>query len=125
MMDDVEASNKYPPWHIQFYTKTNGEQPVIAFLEAQPLSMQAKIFRTIELLQRNGNRLPEPYSKKITKNIFELRIKVSTDISRVFYFFTIGSQIVLTNGFVKKTQKTPPREIEKAEQYRKDFLIRQ
>ena len=73
-MDDVGTGNESPPWHIQFYTKTNGEQPVIAFLEAQPLSMQAKIFRTIELLQRNGNRLPEPYSKKITNNIFELRI---------------------------------------------------
>ena len=54
--------------------------------------------------------------------IFELRAKFGSDISRVLYFFFAGRRVVLTNGFVKKTQKTPKAEIELAKQYRKDFL---
>ena len=47
-----------------------------------------------------------------------------TDISRVMYFFVIGSRAILTNGFIKKTQKTPRSEIEKAKSFRDDFLNR-
>ena len=46
--------------------------------------------------------------------IFELRAKVGTDISRVLYFFYYEGRIVLTHGFIKKTQRTPAGEIEKA-----------
>ena len=56
--------------------------------------------------------------------IFELRAKVGSDISRVLYFFVVGRTVVLTNGFIKKTQKTPPAEIERAKQYREDYLSR-
>ena len=61
----------------------------------------------IELLAKNGSELREPYSKHLGDGIFELRAKVSSDITRVLYFFVIGKKIVLTNGFIKKTQKTP------------------
>ena len=53
---------------------------------------------------------------------FKIRAKFGSDISRVLYFFFAGRRVVLTNGFVKKTQKTPKAEIELAKQYRKDFL---
>ena len=66
----------------------------------------------------------EPQSKHLDDGIFELRAKVGSDISRVLYFFVIGKKAVLTNGFVKKSQKTPPGEIEKAKAYRKEFLSR-
>ncbi|MBQ9982237.1 MAG: type II toxin-antitoxin system RelE/ParE family toxin [Oscillospiraceae bacterium] len=56
--------------------------------------------------------------------IFELRAKIGSDISRVLYFFVIGRKIILTNGFIKKTQKTPKEEIEKAKRYRADYLNR-
>ena len=46
------------------------------------------------------------------------------DISRVLYFFFVGKKAVLTNGFVKKTMKTPKREIELAKRYRKDYEMR-
>ena len=49
---------------------------------------------------------------------------LSSDISRVLYFFVIGKKAILTNGFIKKTQKTPPGEIEKAKAYRKEYLSR-
>jgi len=51
-----------------------------------------------------------------------LRAQVGNNISRILYFFVIGKKVVLTNGFIKKTQKTPQKEIELAKKYRKDFL---
>ena len=54
----------------------------------------------------------------------ELRAKVGSDISRVLYFFVIGHKVVLTNGFIKKTQKTPKSEIKRAKRYRADYLRR-
>ena len=57
--------------------------------------------------------------------IFELRAKVGTDISRVLYFFYYEGRIVLTHGFIKKTQRTPASEIEKAKKYRRDYIERQ
>ena len=53
--------------------------------------------------------------------IFELRAKVGTDISRVLYFFYYEGRIVLTHGFIKKTQRTTAGEIEKAKKYRRDY----
>ena len=56
--------------------------------------------------------------------IFELRAKVGTDISRVLYFFYYEGRIVLTHGFIKKTQRTPAGENEKAKKYRRDYIER-
>lgn len=66
-----------------------------------------------------------PYSEELQDGIFELRAKVGSDISRVLYFFMVGRKIILTNGFIKKTQKTPKSEIEKAKRYRDDYLSRE
>ncbi|MCD7790709.1 MAG: type II toxin-antitoxin system RelE/ParE family toxin [Bacteroides thetaiotaomicron] len=66
-----------------------------------------------------------PYSKSLGDGIFELRCQTGNDISRVLYFFYYGGKIVLTNGFIKKTQKTPSSEIKLAKARRKDFLERE
>ena len=105
-------------WQIEFYEKENGEIPVQDFLLSIDKKMRAKAFKEIDLLEEYGTSLREPYSKAIRNGIFELRIKVATDISRVFYFFFDGK---LTNGFIKKTQKTPEKEIEKALEYKADY----
>ena len=80
--------------------------------------MQAKIFRMITLLEEYGNQLREPYSKELDDKIFELRIKQSSNITRILYFFVVGRKIILTNGFVKKQDKTPPGEIKLAKERR-------
>lgn len=64
------------------------------------------------------------YSKHLDDGIFELRAKVGSDISRVMYFFVINHEIILTHGFVKKSQKTPKGEIDRVKKYRKDYLER-
>ena len=56
--------------------------------------------------------------------IFELRCKLGSNITRALYFFYVGKKIIVTNGFVKKTQKTPPFEIKLAKERRSDWLQR-
>lgn len=109
---------------VVFYKNEKGEEPAIDFLESLDPKMKAKMTKTIYLLQVNGNKLREPYTKYLRDGIFELRAKEGSDITRVLYFYVIGNKAVLTHGFVKKTNKTPPSEIEKAIQYREDYLKR-
>ena len=79
------------------------------------------MFRVIDLLAANGPELREPHSKHIEDGIFELRAKQGSDISRVLYFFFVGRKAILTNGYVKKTMKTPKDQIELAKKYRNDY----
>lgn len=69
-----------------------------------------KVARHIDLLELFGNRLRMPYSKSLGNNLFELRIKGQQEI-RIFYTFNEGIAILL-HCFIKKTQKTPAKEIE-------------
>ena len=109
---------------VEFYQMNNGKEPAKDFLQSIPVKIRAKMTDTIALLQDNGNQLREPYSKHLSEGIFELRAKISTESVRVLYFFYVGRCIVLTNGFVKKTNKTPLSEIIKAKKYRADYLKR-
>ena len=111
-------------FEVLFYSRTDGTEPAKDFILSLDTKMRAKMLRTIEMLTINGNQLREPYSKPLDDGIFELRAKVGSDISRVLYFFIVGRKIILTNGFVKKTQKTPKEEIECAKQYRANYLSR-
>lgn len=106
------------------YEKINGEVPVEEFLDSIDPKMRAKIYGLMEILQEKGNMLREPYSKHLDDGIYELRCKFGSDITRVLYFFYYDGKIVMTNGFVKKTQKTPKKEIKLAKERRKDFIER-
>lgn len=109
---------------IEFYTKENGKKPAKEFLLSVDKKMRAKLSGILNLMEEYGNQIGEPYSKHLEDGIFEVRGKTGNDISRVLYFFYFEGRIILTNGFVKKTQKTPRQEIELAKKYRKDFLER-
>ena len=111
-------------FEVEFYETEGGRQPAREFLMSLDVKMRAKMTNIISILQENGYELREPYSKHLRDGIFELRAKVGSDISRVLYFFFYDRRIVLTNGFIKKSGKTPRREIELAERYRSDFLKR-
>lgn len=111
-------------FEIEFYEKDTGECPVEDFLLHLDKKMRAKLLGIMGVLQEKGNLLREPHSKHLEDGIFEIRGKVGSNISRVLFFFYHGGKIIVTNGFVKKTQKTPKTEIEKAKMYRKDFIER-
>lgn len=70
--------------------------------------------------------IPGQYFKKLagTDDIWEVRVQFGNDIFRLLGFFDGGHLIILTNGFAKKTQKTPLSEIQLAERRRKDYLSR-
>ena len=113
-----------PRFEVEFYETDNGDQPAREFLLSLDKKMRAKMVDTISILQDNGFELREPYSKHLSEGIFELRAKVGSDITRVLYFFYVDRHIILTNGFIKKTKKTPLKEIERAKKYRSDYLRR-
>jgi len=85
------------------------------FFRDQKQKVKDKIIWTFDLIEEL-QRVPETYLKHIenTDSLFEIRIQQGSDIFRIFCFFDHGQLVVLANGFQKKTQKTPRREIEKA-----------
>ena len=108
-------------FEVDFYRLPNGESPVEAFLDSLDIKMRNKALYCLSILEEFGNQLKEPYSKPVGDGIFELRVSFANDITRIFYFFWVGRRIILTNGFIKKTQKTPRNMIELAKSYKKDY----
>lgn len=91
-------------FEIVVYERANGDKPLEIFLSTLEVKMKAKVFREIAISKQNGNELREPQSKHIKDNLYELRIKYGSDISRIMYFFVSGRKIILTHGFIKKRQ---------------------
>lgn len=110
---------------IEFYRQEDGTEPAKDFIENLPPKMIAKILKVVELLERNGPLVRMPYSEHLEDGIFEIRAKQGCDIVRVLYFFIADKKIILANGFVKKTNKTPKREMKKAKKFRRDYERRQ
>lgn len=109
---------------VDFYTDADGKCPIKAFLDGLDVKMRAKVLGRIELLEREGPGLGMPFSRHLDDGIFELRTPQGSNITRVLYFFFSGRKAILTNGFVKKTQRTPKREIELAKRSRRDWIER-
>ena len=107
-----------------FYNLPDGIEPALDFIKSLDVKMRAKLEKTISLLQQLEPELRLPYSEYLEDGIFEVRAKQGTNITRVLYFFFVGKKIVLTNGFVKKTQKTPKNELELAKKYRDEYKSR-
>lgn len=106
---------------IDFYQLPNGKVPVEEFLDSLETKMRNKAIDSISLLEEFGNQLTLPHSRAMGGGLYELRIKFASDITRIFYFFFVENRIILTNGFVKKTVKTPPNELKLARKYKIDF----
>lgn len=106
---------------IKYYKNENGKELIKIFLNGLDAKMRAKAFWELGLLEEKGAALKRPYCAYIREGIFELRVEYASNIARIFYFFFDEQDIVLTNGFIKKTQKTPQKEIEKALKYKKDY----
>ncbi len=92
------------------------------FLRQQLPKVRAKITWTLGLIQV-FERVPETYLKHVTgtNGLYEIRVQHGGDIFRIFCFFHSGKLIILSNGFQKKTQKTPPQEITKALKIKQEY----
>lgn len=106
---------------VEFYALPDGTKPVVELLDSLDVKMRAKTLYGLSILEEYGNRLREPYLKPVEDGLFELRVKFASDIARIFYFFVVGNRIVVTNGFVKKSMKTPKGEIDRARRYKEDY----
>lgn len=111
-------------WEIELYETENGKIPVNVFIKSTSLKMQAKIIKEIEMLAKLGTDLRLPHTKPLGDGLFELRISCDGNISRVIYFHYVNHKFVLLHGFIKKTEKTPQREIDTAKSCMKDYRRR-
>lgn len=111
-------------WTVEYFRETNGSYPVKEFLDSIDNKASAKFFRCFDLLAKHGINVREPYVKSIAghSKLKEIRVQAAPSIYRLFFFFHTGRRIILLHGFVKKTEKTPMREIETAEKRMKRFL---
>ena len=101
--------------HKKFRTITIYKNYFQDFFAKQNKKVKAKIIWTFDLVEEL-QRVPETYLKHIenTDGLYEMRVQLGTDIFRIFCFFDRGQVVVLVNGFQKKTQRTPKKEIELA-----------
>lgn len=92
------------------------------FFLQQTEKVKRKIVWTIQLIEEI-DKVPDSYLKHIdeTHGLYEIRVKLGSDIFRVFCFFDHGNLIIIVNGFTKKTQKTPKTEIEKALKIKEEY----
>ena len=93
------------------------------FLSAQNDKVKAKIYKILELVEYQ-QKIPSKYLKKLqgTDGLYETRFALGSSIWRVFCFFDKGHLVILLNGFQKKSQKTPKKEIDKAVKLMKDYF---
>ncbi len=111
-------------FQVEFYETEDGRIPTQEFLDSLEHKMNAKMVSMMEILEEKGNTLREPFTKPLGDGIFELRAQQGSNISRALFFFFMKGRIIITHGFTKKTQKTPPAQIELAKKYRDDFMQR-
>jgi phage-related protein len=107
---------------IAYVALPNGRVPAREFLDSLDDKAAARIDAFIERLRVYGNRMQGKFVKKLTNDLFELRVKQFDRIFRVLFFYQPGMLIVITSGFQKKTQETPTAEITRAEQLRKLWM---
>ena len=110
-------------YEIIFYEDKKGLCPVDEFLDTLLPKVRAKVMKWLQMLEREGPNLPRPYADILSGKIRELRVVFGSNHYRFLYFF-YGNKIIITHGFLKKTDQVPIHEIEKAEQLRQDFLSR-
>ena len=110
---------------VEFYETEDGKRPVETFLDALDIKLRAKTTSMILLLAEKGPLLRKPYTESLDEGICELRVIQGNNIARVLFFFYFGHQIIITNGFIKKQQKTPRKELELAKARRAAFYRRE
>lgn len=104
-------------YKVKFYCDNQtGYSPVNEYLNSLDLKIRAKIYKYIEFLRSHDGYLDEPYSKHIQDKIRELRVDFANGRYRLLYFSFVNKNIIFLHIFLKKTAKTPNREIKIARQ---------
>ena len=116
------------PFGIELYENARNDTPVLEFILSLSAKEQAKVYREIELLREFGPDLHFPHVRKFegkdVDDLWELRIKHSSNSFRIIFFCQAGPKYILLVGFRKKSQKTPKKELATAKQRMADYLSR-
>ena len=109
---------------IIFYKNSRGDSPVEEFLNTLTDKQAKKVAWVLRII-RDLDFVPKEYFKKlVATDLWEIRVQIGGNVLRILGFIQVDNFIVLTNGFQKKTQKTPQKEINLAEQRMKEYLSR-
>lgn len=103
-------------WRVTFYSRTLEEE-----ILRLPDGFVARFLRYAERMELFGPDLGMPHTRAMGDGLFELRLKAAEGIARVFYCTLIGRRIVMLHQFVKKSEKTPRRELDVARRRRKEI----
>jgi len=93
-------------WEITYYSKQ-----VTSGLIKWPKKLKAKLLRILDLIEEYGADLGNPITKSLGDGLFEIRVKAQEGIGRVFFCYVINREIIILHSFIKKTNKTPKKEI--------------
>ncbi len=102
-------------WTIEYYS----EQVQQAILTL-PVGLRARYAHLTSLMIEFGANLGMPHTRAMGDGLFELRLKSKEGIARVFYCTLVGRRIIMLNSFIKKSQKTPAKELELARRRMKE-----
>ena len=108
-------------YKVVYYKTGREELPFKEFIDKVDIKARVKIRKHVALLSIEGPNLKRPYADYLRDGIHELRIKFSPNEYRFLYFFFQRTDIVITHGFVKKTDKVLESEIIKALKYKEDY----
>jgi len=112
-------------WEVEYYQDSQGNIPVQDFIRQQSDKVKAKILKFIDLLEDLNLSLGQPYVEKLAdSDVWELKIRHSSNYYRILYFATSGRRFILLHAFLKKTNITPKNEIKIAEVRMVDYEAR-
>jgi phage-related protein len=104
------------PYQVEYF-----HPRVLAEIEAWPVDVLADYAHLVELLAESGPSLRLPHSRAMGEGLFELRPRGKSGIGRAFYCFLIGRRVVVVHAFIKKTQRTPDKELKLARKRMKEI----
>jgi len=96
-------------WSIHYHTEA-----IESFVRELPAGLLARYLRLTDMMLEFGANLGMPHTQAMSDGLFELRVKGKEGIARVFYCTRVGQRIIMLHGFVKKSQRTPPKELKLA-----------
>ncbi|MGF1602121.1 MAG: type II toxin-antitoxin system RelE/ParE family toxin [Thermosynechococcaceae cyanobacterium] len=104
-------------WNIEYYS-----DPVEKLILKLPSGLLARYLRLTDLMLEFGPNLGMPHTRAMGGGLFELRVKSAEGITRVFYCTIVHGQIMMLHVFIKKSQKTPKRELDIAKRRQREIL---
>ena len=103
-------------WHVTFYSE-NVERETLAF----PAGILAHLLHIFEMIEEWGPALGKPYTAPLGEGLFEIRAKGKEGIGRSLFCTVKGREVVILRSFIKKTQKTPKKDLDLAKKRMKEI----